>query len=165
MTAARQERQSYLNELRHTRTVHVTPEFVRQRRQVGETTQALLAVEQRLDNLTAEVARLQTPSQSQPASPAVQRARYTGLDAQGHDAAYWQQRAQAILPRLQQAHSRRRLLLTQLAATAARRPGRELLQQAEALEQVDAELEATSQAWQALLEEGARAAAPPEWLQ
>lgn len=171
IATARQERQGYLEQLRQTRTVHVTPEFVRRRRTLAEVGRALVAVEQRLDTLTAEVERLQTQIETPQASSAIQRARSAGLDAEGHTSAYWQQRARPILPRLQQAQHQRRELLAQLTTLTtdetrpAERQGRGLLQYAEALQQVETELEAATQAWHALQQEALRAGAPPEWLQ
>src|ERR1043166_469025 len=51
IAAARQERQTYLEQLSGVRGVQATPEFVRQRRQLAELRQALLTVEQQLDTL------------------------------------------------------------------------------------------------------------------
>ena len=59
IAAARQERQTYLEQLSGTPSVHATPVFVRQRRQIAELGHALLTVEQQLDTLEQALQQLQ----------------------------------------------------------------------------------------------------------
>src|SRR5262245_57753884 len=100
ITTARQERQTHLDQLRNERPVHATPEFVRQRRQIAETGQALLLVEQKIDALAAALERAQKQWQAQQTPPTPNP---TGFDQAGHDATYWQGRLSAIRDRLRQA--------------------------------------------------------------
>ena len=60
IAAARQERQTYLEQLSSERSIHATPEFVRQRRQIAELGRALLTVEQQLDTLQQALQQLQS---------------------------------------------------------------------------------------------------------
>ncbi|MGE3540802.1 MAG: DUF4124 domain-containing protein [Candidatus Tectimicrobiota bacterium] len=171
IATARQQRQTYLDRLRSTRTVHTTPEFVRHRRQIGELGRALVAVEQRLDTLEAEHERLQSALATQAPSLAVQRTQQEGFDAAGRNAAYWHRRAQPIRTQLDEAQSQRRDLLAQLTAITtddnrpAERQGRNLLMLAEQLQQVETSIDRLEQAWQTLRQEATRAAIPPDWLQ
>jgi hypothetical protein len=162
---ARQERQTYLEQLSGVRDVQATPLFVRQRRQIAELGQALLTVEQQLDTL--EQARQQLQARHTPpleASDVV-------LDNAGNDATYWQRRVTAARERLQQAQIQRRDLLTQLGAVddgeerIMGRQGHNVLQQAQALKQVEQEIDATEAALQAVQQEALQAGAPRAWLQ
>ena len=165
---ARQERQTYIEQLRDERPMHVQPEFVRQRRQIAEAGQALLRVEQKLDTLTVALERAQKQLQAQ-TSPPTQST--TGVDKAGHNATYWQQRLGAIRTRLNQAQAQRRELLGQLAAAAgedpgaAARQGRALLQLAQALQQAEQNIDDATAALQALKQEALGAGAPVAWLQ
>ena len=165
IATARQERQTYLEQLSGVPEVRATPEFVRQRRQLAELRQALLTVEQQLDTLEQALQQLQArdalpPEQSQ-----------VVLDKAGNDATYWQRRIAAARERLQQAQTQRRDLLTQLAAVAdgEQRPmgrqGHDLLQQAQALQQVEQEVATAEAALQAVQQEALQAGAPRTWLQ
>jgi hypothetical protein len=168
IATARQERQTYLAQLLEERPIHTNPLFVRQRRQIAETGQALLTVEQQLDTLSAALERAQKRLQARQ-TPAAQST--TGLDNQGHDAAYWQQRLAALRDRLSQAQVQRRELLSQLATAAggglgaAERQGRALLQLAQALQQAEQEVDAAEAALQAAKQEALGAGAPAAWLQ
>ena len=165
IATARQERQTYLEQLSGVPEVRATPEFVRQRRQLAELRQALLTVEQQLDTLEQALQQLQArdalpPEQSQ-----------VVLDKAGNDATYWQRRVTAARERVQQAQTQRRDLLTQLAAVAdgEQRPmgrqGHDLLQQAQALQQVEQEVATAEAALQAVQQEALQAGAPRTWLQ
>jgi DNA repair exonuclease SbcCD ATPase subunit len=165
IAAARQERQTYLEQLSGVPEVRATPEFVRQRRQLAELRQALLTVEQQLDTLEQALQQLQArdalpPEQSQ-----------VVLDKAGNDAIYWQRRMAAARERVQQAHRQRRDLLTQLTAEGdgeQRLMGREgysVLQQAQALQQVEQEIDAAEATLQAVQQEALQAGAPQAWLQ
>jgi hypothetical protein len=74
------------------------------------------------------------------------------LDQAGNDATSWQRRMTAARERLQQAQMQRRNLLTQLAAVAdgeqglVGRQGHEMLQQVQALQQVEQEIDAAETA-------------------
>lgn len=165
IATARQERQTYLNQLRNERAVHTTPEFVRQRRQIAETGRALLTVEQRLDALYAALEQAQ--KQAQP--PTVQSA--PAVDDEGHNATYWQRRLTPLRDRLRQARAQRQESLRDLAAAlgggagAAARRGDVILRQAHTLYQAEQEIDAAETALQALRQEALRAGAPAEWLQ
>lgn len=165
---ARQERQTHLEQLRDERPIHATPEFVRQRRHIGETGQALLRVEQKLDTLSAALEQAQKQWQAQQAPP-VQSS--TGFDQEGHDATYWQQRLGALRDRMSQAQAQRRDLLRQLAAAAgedpraAARQGRTILQLVQALQQAEQDIDATATGLQTVEQEALRAGAPAAWLQ
>ena len=153
IAAARQERQTYLEQLSGTRSVYATPEFVRQRRQIAELGHALLAVEQRLDTLEQNLQQLQTQDALPPEQSEVI------LDQAGNDVAYWQQRMAAVRERQQQAHIQRRDLLSQLAAIAdgeshlMGRQGHTILQLAQALQQTEQEIDSTETALQAVQQE------------
>jgi len=168
MATARQERQTYIEQLRDERPIHANPEFVRQRRHIAETGHALLLVEQQLDTLSAALERAQQQLQAQQ-SPATQST--TGFDKAGHDATYWQQRLGAVRDRMSQAQAQRRELLSQLAAAAgadqraAARQGRAILQLAEALQQVEQDIDAAEIGLQAVTQEALGAEAPAAWLQ
>ena len=146
IAAARRERQTYLEQLRNERTVHTTPEFVRQRRQIGELGRALLTVERQLDTLYTQLEQAQQQLQAQRTPLTAQS--NVGLDKEGHDATYWRRRLTEIRDRMAQARAQRRDILTQLGATAgagqgaAARRGRTVLQQAEALYQAEQEIDA-----------------------
>lgn len=169
MATARRERQTYLEQLGSERSVHVTPEFVRQRRQIAELGRALVTVEQQLDTFSAELERAQKQLQEQQAPPTKRPDVF--FDKEGHDATYWQQRITLVRERLRQAHTQRREILTQLATTTggeqrtAERQGRDLLQQAQALQQIEQEIDASETAIQAMRQAALRAGAPSEWLQ
>jgi hypothetical protein len=168
ITTARQERQAHLELLRNERSVHATPEFVRQRRQIAEAGRALLTVEQQIDALSAALAQAQQQLQAQQ-TPAAQST--AGFDQEGHDATYWQRRLRAVRDRMSQAQAQRRELLSQLAAAAgederaAERQGRALLQLAQSLQQAEQDIDATETALQAVKQEALRAGAPVAWLQ
>ena len=165
IAAARQERQTYLEQLSSVRGVQATPEFVRQRRQLAELRQALLTVEQQLDTLEQTLQQLQARDTPPPEQSQVV------LDKAGNDATYWQRRMAAARERVQQAQTQRRNLLTQLAAVTdgEQRPmgrqGHNVLQQAQALQQVEQEIAAAEAALQAVQQEALRAGAPQAWLQ
>ena len=165
IAAARQERQTYLEQLSGVRGVQATPEFVRQRRQLAELRQALLTVEQQLDTLEQALQQLQARDALSPEQSDVV------LDKAGNDATYWQRRLAAARERVQQAQTQRRDLLTQLAAVAdgEQRPmgrqGHNMLQQAQALQQVEQETDAAEAALQAVQQEALQAGAPRAWLQ
>jgi DNA repair exonuclease SbcCD ATPase subunit len=169
IAAARQERQTYLEQLSSERGVHANPLFVRQRRQIAELGYALLTVEQQLDALQAALEQAQQQLQARHAPPPAQSE--IALDRAGHDATYWQQRMITARERLQQAQMQRRDLLTQLAAIAGEderimgRQGYELLQLAPALQQVEQEIDAAEAALQAVQQEAFQAGAPHTWLQ
>ena len=169
ITAARQERQTYLEQLTSERGVHANPLFVRQRRQIAELGYALLTVEQQLDALQAALEQAQQQLQALHAPPPEQS--NVVLDKAGNDATYWQQRVTTAREQLQQAQTLRRDLLTQLAAAAdgeqgiMGRQGYEMLQQAQALQQVEQEIDAAEAALQAMQQEALQAGAPRAWLQ
>jgi DNA repair exonuclease SbcCD ATPase subunit len=165
IAAARQERQTYLEQLSGERGVHATPEFVRQRRQIAELGHALLTVEQRLDTLEQALQQLQAQHAALPEQSEVV------LDKVGNDATYWQRRMAVARERVRQAQTQRRDLLTQLAAVAGGeertmgRQGHDVLQQAQALQQVEQEIDAAETALQAVQQEALQAGAPRAWLQ
>ena len=165
IAAARRERQTYLEQLSGTRSVHATPDFVRQRRQIAELGHALLTVEQQLDSLEQALQQLQAQDAPPPQQSDII------LDQAGNDAAYWQQRMAAARERQQQAHMQRRDLLSQLAAIAGGeqrlmgRQGHEVLQLAPALQQVEQEIDAAETALQVVQQEALQAGAPRAWLQ
>jgi hypothetical protein len=169
IAAARQERQTYLEQLSSEREVHANPLFVRQRRQIAELGSALLTVEQQLDTLQAALEQAQQQLQARHTPPPAQRD--IVFDRAGNDATYWQQRMTTARERLQQAHRQRRDLLTRLAAVAGGderimgRQGYEVLQQAQALQQVEQEIDAAEAALQAVQHEALQAGAPRAWLQ
>lgn len=168
ITTARQERQTYLGQLRNARPIHATPEFVRQRRHIAEMGQALLLVERQIDTLAAALERVQQQVQAQetPATRSI-----TGFDKAGHDATYWQRRLGAVRDRLSQAQAQRRDLLSQLAAAAdtdrraAARQGRTILQLVQALQQVEQDADEAELALQAVTQEALGAGALATWLQ
>jgi hypothetical protein len=169
IAAARQERQTYLEQLSSEREVHANPLFVRQRRQIAELGYALLNVEQQLDALQAALEQAQQQLQALHPLPPEQSG--IVLDQAGNDATYWQQRVTAARERLQQAHMQRRDFLTQLAAAAdgeqgiIGRQGYEMIQQAQALQQTEQEIDAAEAALQAVQQEALQAGAPRSWLQ
>jgi len=162
---ARQERQIYLEQLSSVRDVQATPVFVRQRRQIAELGQALLTVEQQLDTLEQALQQLQARH-----IPPLEASDVV-LDHAGNDATYWQRRVTAARERLQQAQRQRRDLLTQLGAVddgeerIMGRQGHNVLQQAQALKQVEQEIDAAQAALQAVQQEALQAGAPQAWLQ
>src|SRR5262245_1517647 len=133
LAAARQERQTYFEQLGDIRNVQATPPFVRQRRQIGELGYALLRVEQQIDTLEQEMQQLQ----ARPTPPPVQSA--VAFDRVGHDAMYWQQRMAVAREQVQQAQTLRRDFLSRLGAIANEeqrvmgRQGQEILQLAREL--------------------------------
>jgi hypothetical protein len=165
IAAARQERQTYLQQLSSERAVHATPEFVRQRRQLAELGRALLAVEQRLDTLQQTLQQLQARQAPLSAQSEVV------LDRAGNNATYWQRRMATARERLQQAQTQRRDLLTQLTAAtggAERTTGRQghnVLQLAQALQQTERDIDTAEAALQAVQQEALQAGAPRAWLQ
>ena len=169
IAAARQERQTYLEQLSSEWPVHANPLFVRQRRQIGELGYALLTVEQQLDALQAALEQAQQQLQALHAPPLEQS--NVVLDRAGNDATYWQQRVTAARERLQQAQMQRRDILAQLTATAGAeqgimgRQGYEMIQQAQALQQAEQEIDAAEAALQAMQQEALQAGAPRAWLQ
>jgi Domain of unknown function (DUF4124) len=169
IAAARQERQTYLEQLSSEREVHANPLFVRQRRQIAELGYALLTVEQQLDALQAALEQAQQQLQSLHAPPP--EPSDVVLDRAGNDATYWQRRVTAARERLEQAQMQRRDLLTQLAAITdgderiMGRQGHSLLQQAQVLQQVEQEIDAAEAAMQAVQQEALQAGAPRAWLQ
>jgi Domain of unknown function (DUF4124) len=164
IAAARQERQTYLEQLSRERPVHANPRFVRQRRQIAELGYALLNVEQQLDTLQAALQQAQQQLQALQPPPPEQSG--IVLDQAGNDATYWQRRMTAARERLQRGD-----LLTQLAAAAdgeqgiMGRQGYEMLQQAQALQQAEQEIDAAEAALQAMQREALQAGAPRSWLQ
>jgi len=162
---ARQERQTYLDQLSGVRDVQATPLFVRQRRQIGELGYALLTVEQQLDTLEQALQQLQARH-----TPPLEASDVV-LDNAGNDANYWQRRVTAARERLQQAQMQRRDFLSQLTAAAGAeqgimgRQGYEMLQQAQALQQAEQEIDAAEAALQAMQQEAQQAGAPLAWLQ
>jgi hypothetical protein len=169
-----QERQALLEELKAVRPIKTNPAFGQKRRQVETTGQALAAIEQQLDALYAELQQVQTTLQEreQGQRPAeTERPRAAGVDRQGHDQAYWQQRLEPLRTRLQQARKQRQAILEQLAPDTeeARRSfgrrGREVLELVQRLEQTDQEIRQTEAAMQAVRQEAAHAGAPAVWLQ
>jgi hypothetical protein len=166
---ARQERQTYLEQLDSERAVHAMPVFVRQRRQIAELGRALLTVEQQLDTFYGELEQARKQFQEQHATPTERQD--VVLDNEGRDATYWQSRITAARDRMQQAQTLRRDLLTQLAAATvgdlrtAERQGGHILRQARSLQQVEQEIDATEAAMQAMRQEAFQAGAPEEWLQ
>jgi hypothetical protein len=169
IATARRERQTYLEQLSSERPVHANPLFVRQRRQIAELGYALLNVEQQLDTLQAALEQAQQQLQALQAPPPEQSD--VVLDRAGNDATYWQQRMTAARERLQQAQMQRRDLLAQLAAISdgeqgiMGRQGYEMLQQAQALQQTEQEIDAAEAALQAMQQEAFQAGAPRAWLQ
>jgi hypothetical protein len=169
IAAARQERQTYLEQLSSEREVHANPLFVRQRRQIAELGSALLTVEQQLDTLQAALEQAQQQMQARHTPPPAQSD--VVLDRAGNDPTYWQQRMTEARERLQQAQTQRRDRLTQLAAVAGEderimgRQGYEVLQQAQALQQIEQEIAAAEAALQAVQQEALQAGAPRAWLQ
>ena len=169
IAAARQERQTYLEQLSSEQPVYANPLFVRQRRQIAELGYALLTVEQQLYTLQAALEQAQQHQQALHAPPPEQSG--IVLDQAGNDATYWQQRMSAARERLQQAQMQRRDLLTQLAAVAdgeqgiIGRQGYEMLQQAHALQQTEQEIDAAEAALQAMQQEAVQVGAPRAWLQ
>ena len=165
IAAARQERQTYLEQLSGTPSVHATPEFVRQRRQIAELGHALLTVEQRLDTLEQALQQLQAQEAPPPEPSEII------LDQAGNDATYWQQRMAVARERQQQAHMQRRDLLSQLAAVAdgeshlMGRQGHTILQLAQALQQTEQEIDIAETALQAVQQEALQVGAPRAWLQ
>lgn len=164
----RRERQTLIEQLRSERPIHATPEFVRQRRQIAETGQALLRVEQKFDTLSAALEQAQKQLQAQQSPPTQS---ITGFDKEGHDATYWQQRLRALHERMSQAQAQRRDLLSQFAGVAgedpraAARQGRTILQLVQALQQAEQDIDAAETALQAARQEALRAGAPAAWLQ
>jgi hypothetical protein len=162
---ARQERQTYLEQLSGVRDVQATPLFVRQRRQIAELGYALLTVEQQLDTLEQALQQLQARH-----TPPLEASDVV-LDNAGNDATYWQRRVTAARERLQQAQMQRLDLLTQLGAVDGGeerimgRQGHDVLQQAQALKQVEQEIDAAKAALQAMQQEALQAGAPQAWLQ
>ena len=169
IAALRQERQIYLEQLSSEREVHANPLFVRQRRQIAELGYALVTVEQQLDTLQTALEQAQQQLQALHAPPPEQSD--VVLDNAGNDATYWQQRVTAARERLQQAQMQRRDLLTQLASVAdgderiMGRQGHSLLRQAQALQQVEQEIDAAEAALQAVQQEALQVGAPRAWLQ
>jgi len=168
LTVARQERQTYIEQLGDERPIHATPEFVRQRRQIAEAGRALLTVERQIDTLSAALEQAQRQLQAQ-RPPAAQST--TGFDTEGHDATYWQRRLRAVRDRMSQAQAQRRDLLSQLAAAAgeeqrtAERQGRSILQLAQALQQAEQDIDAADTDLQAVTQEALGVGAPAAWLQ
>jgi len=168
IAAVRQERQTYLEQLTSERPVHANPLFVRQRQEIAELGYALLNVEQQLDVLQAALEQAQQQLQVLHAPPLEQST--VVLDRAGNDATYWQQRATAARERLQQAQRQRRDLLTQFTAAAGAeqgimgRQGYEMLQQAQALQQIELEIDAAEAALQAVQQEALQVGAPRAWL-
>jgi hypothetical protein len=166
---ARQERQTYFEQLDNERAVHTMPVFVRQRRQIAELGRALLLVEQQLDTFYDELEQARKQFQEQQAAPPQRQD--VVLDNQGRDATYWQSRILAARDRMQQAQTLRRDLLTRLAAITngdlrtAERQGRDILQQARTLQQVEQEIDTTEAAMQAIRQEAFQAGAMAGWLQ
>ncbi len=169
IATARQERQTYLEQLGSARAVRATPEFVRQRRQIAELGRALSTVEQQLDTFYVELGQAQKQFQDQQAPP-TERPDVV-FDKEGHDATYWQHRITVARAWLRQAQTQRREILTQLTTATggeqrtAERQGRDILQQAQALQQIEQEIDAGETAIQALRQEALRASTPEEWLQ
>lgn len=169
IAAARQERQTYLEQLGSARAVRATPEFVRQRRQIAELGRALSTVEQQLDVFYVELGQAQKQFQDQQAPP-TERPDVI-FDKEGHDATYWQHRITVVREWLRQAQTQRREILSQLTTATggeqrtAERRGRDILQQAQALQQIEQEIDAGETAIQALRQEALRAGTPEEWLQ
>ena len=169
IAAARQERQAYLEQLSSERPVYANPLFVRQRRQIAELGYALLTVEQQLDTLQAALEQAQQHQQTLLAPPPEQSGMV--LDQAGNDATYWQQRMTAARERLQEAQMQRRDILTQLTAATdggqgiMGRQGYEILQQTQALQQTEQEIDAAEVALQAMQQEALQAGAPRSWLQ
>ena len=159
----------FVQQLSSEREVHANPLFVRQRRQIAELGYALLAVEQQFDTLQAALEQAQQQLQALHPPPPEQSG--IVLDQAGNDATYWQQRMTEARERLRQAQTLRRDLLTQLAAVAGAeqgivgRQGYEMLQQAQALQQVEQEIEVAEAALQAVQQEALQAGAPRAWLQ
>jgi hypothetical protein len=98
IAAARQERQTYLEQLSSEQPVYANPLFVRQRRQIAELGYALLTVEQQLDALQAALEQAQQHQQALHAPPPEQSGII--LDQAGNDVTYWQQRVTAVRERL-----------------------------------------------------------------
>lgn len=160
LLAAQKERADYLEQLRATRPIQTNPLLVRQRRQIGVLTRALVEVEQRIDALTATAQRV-------PDAPATSAAK---RDQEGHDVTYWQQRVAAPRQRLRQAQSQRQATLRQLmdliedTQRGPERQGREVLQYVDALIQAEAEIDAADKAIAAVTEDALRVNAPLAWL-
>jgi len=163
ITLARQERQTYFDQLGGTRGVQTTPEFVRQRRQLADFGRSLLAIEQQLDTLfTArdEVQqRLDTQQETQANSTSIV------FDQDGHDALYWQRRASTLREQVQQAYARRRDLLSQLSTSLGDEPrgGERILLRAQALQQNAQDIDSAEGALQTMQQEARQAGAPAEW--
>ena len=165
IAAARQERQTYFEDLGNIRDVQATPPFVRQRRQIGEWGYALLRVEQQIDTLEQEMQQLQARSIPPPAPSDV------AFDRVGHDAMYWQERMAVARERVQQAQTERRDFLSQLGAIANAeqrvmgRQGHEVLRLAQSLREVEQVIDAAEAALQAVQQEVLQAGALRAWLQ
>ena len=162
---ARQERQTYFEQLGDIRDVQATPPFVRQRRQIGELGYALLRVEQQIDTLEQDMQQLQARSTLPPEPSTV------AFDRVGNSAMYWQERMAVARERVQQAQTERRDFLSQLGAIANAeqrvmgRQGHEILQLAQSLQEVEQVIDASEAALQAVQQEALQAGAPRAWLQ
>jgi hypothetical protein len=174
IAALRQERQTLLEQLKAVRPIKTNPAFGQKRRQVETAGRSLAAIEQQLDALYAELLQVQTTLQERESgepSAETQSPRATGVDRQGHDRAYWQQRLEALRTRLQQAREERQAILEQLAPEtgdtrqAFGRRGREVLELVQRLEQADQDMRQAEAALQALQQDATRAGAPAAWLQ
>lgn len=168
LQVAQQERQAALERLRGERAVHVTPEFIRQRRTIADTGRSLAALEQRITELSTALAA----KRRQAAPPTTPTASQTVIvDRDGHDATYWRRVVGTARERLQQAHTQRQTLLERLGTAtesegrAAQRRGREVLQHARTLEQLTTEINAAQAALDLLYEEARQAGAPAAWLE
>jgi Domain of unknown function (DUF4124) len=171
-----QKRQQLLDQIKAVRAIRTNPAFGQERRRVDAPGRELATVEHQLDALYAELhdaqAALQEREQIQHQGASAHRpSGEVALDTQGHDQAYWRQRAASLQARLQQVREQRQAILAQLAPeteeerSAFGRRGREVLQLVQALEQTWQDLRAAEAAWLALQQEASQAGAPAAWLQ
>lgn len=166
-----QDRRQLLDQLKAVRDIRMNPAFGRERRRVAAAGQALAEVEMRLDTLYAALQEKQTASSGHAAETARVPSSGQVLEAQGHDQAYWRQRAAALRTEWQQARERRQTILSELAKPlpeeqgAFGRRGREVLQLVETLEHATQTMRQAEEALQALQQEAHRAGVPAAWLQ
>jgi septal ring factor EnvC (AmiA/AmiB activator) len=169
IAATRQERQRLLEELKAARPIRMNPAFGRERRQVDDLGRALATVEKQLDTLYAEWQQLSRQQSASSREPSPERA--VILDKYGHDRSYWQQRFQSLRDRLRLTREQRQAVLGKLAGELSEegrtfgRRGREVLDLANILEQLNQDIHTTETALQALRREATNAGAPPQWLE
>lgn len=175
LTEARQQRQTYLDQIVNTRSIRLNPAFGRKRRQIANLGQELATVERQIDTLQADLqqAREAQGTASGFSSPGPE-APQPGDDQQNaslEPASVWQRRFRTARDRVRQAQAQRQSVVTLLSGEEQRprqafgRRGHEVVQHTRELQRLEETIHTAEAALERLEAEATQAGIPQEWRQ